>query len=392
MSIAGTYFPPGSSRAFPARLEEDTGRIVIHRPDEASPQSWPWRKIRLSDRVGNIARKLELPDGGLFETTDNEAVDALERRLSGRTAASILHQMERITTWTVLAVILGAACLYGAVVYGIPLSAKVLAESTPRSINVRLAQGTLQILDRQFLQPTTLSSEEQRQARALFAETLKAFPADWRNYRLEFRSGKIIGPNALALPDGTIIMTDEMWRFFRHEDEAAGVFGHEISHVEERHALRALYQASFLAAAMAVIAGDLSQITELAVLLPTVLLQSAYSRGFETEADLASRDVLLRMNRDPVHLANALLRLEQQFCEKIKGKGRQETGQGTKDHPEQPIENKTPPVSSGEKTDKGHRGTQPECNFGGNWLSSHPGAAERARLLGGAKRDTQPHP
>jgi len=47
-------------------------------------------------------------------------------------------------------------------------------------------------------------------------------------------------PNAFALPDNSIIVTDELIALAEHPDELIGVIGHEIAHIEENHVMQGI--------------------------------------------------------------------------------------------------------------------------------------------------------
>jgi Zn-dependent protease with chaperone function len=135
-------------------------------------------------------------------------------------------------------------------------------------------------------------------------------------YRLLMRDSPRLGPNALALPDGTIVMTDQLLPMVKADDELEGVFAHEIAHVDRAHTLQGLYQAALVPAAIALATGDLSQISQIATVLPGILLQAAYSRGLEQQADDDAAAVVRRLGGNPAHLADLLERMETQLCQK----------------------------------------------------------------------------
>jgi predicted Zn-dependent protease len=115
------------------------------------------------------------------------------------------------------------------------------------------------------------------------------------------------------------------------------VFAHELSHVDRAHGLQRIYQAALVPAAIAFVTGDASQLGHFASILPGILLQSAYSREFEQQADDDAAITLHRMGKNPAALADLLERMERKVC-------------GPK-----------------------------EC--GPNWLGSHPATALRAARL-----------
>ena len=137
-------------------------------------------------------------------------------------------------------------------------------------------------------------------------------PAD--GYRLVLRNAPLIGPNAFAFPDGSIVLTDQLAAMIRSDDEIEGVFAHEMSHVNHAHVLQRIYQASLVPAAIAFITGDASQLGHFATILPGILLQSAYSRAFEQQADDDAARLLRGMGKDPGQLANLLERIARKMC------------------------------------------------------------------------------
>ena len=119
-------------------------------------------------------------------------------------------------------------------------------------------------------------------------------------------------------------MTDPLAKLARNDDQISAVLAHEIGHVRHRHGLRISLQAAGLAALAAALFGDATSITSLATTLPAALLQSGYSREFETEADDYAFQRLREVGLSPKAFADIMLLLE---------KSRQKaTGGGTRDY------------------------------------------------------------
>jgi Zn-dependent protease with chaperone function len=115
-----------------------------------------------------------------------------------------------------------------------------------------------------------------------------AHPEGAPAWKLEFRRArdKRLGPNALALPGGTIILTDELAELLPGDPDAVlGVLGHEFGHVRLRHAMRQLVQASAIGFAVSVAFGDYGTLIGTA---PVLLASLGYSRDAEREADAES--------------------------------------------------------------------------------------------------------
>ena len=312
-SLPGRYFLPGSARFVPARAEFRQGGLRISDPSDAVLAEAPLAQMQISARLGNMPRRFSLTDGACFETDDNDAADALLKQ-SGRARVGAIHRIEQSWRWVAASVLLAGAVAYVFVVFGIPAIALWLARETPQSVNPVIAAQELAVLDRALLAPTKLSAADQAKAQMLFAEVAARGQRAATGYRLLFRSAPGLGPNALALPDGTVVMTDALWPLVKADDEIQGVFAHEIAHVDRAHTLQSLDQAALVPAAIAIVTGDLSQISQVATVLPGVLLQAAYSRNLEQQADDDAAVTVKGLGGDPGHLADLLQRMEARIC------------------------------------------------------------------------------
>jgi Zn-dependent protease with chaperone function len=318
--IEGRYFYPRSARFIAARLSRPQKRMVrIEAEGGTLLGEFPLGRVRIRERLGDIPRRFRLPDGAMFETTDNDAADELLRG-TGR-GGSTIDRLERSLRWVALSVLLILGSIYGFAAYGIPLLAGGLAQATPPNVIVFVSKRTLQTLDGRLLKPTRLKPGQKAKALTAFARAARHGHHPASAYRLLFRSAPGVGPNAFALPDGEVVVTDELFPFLKSDTELEGVFAHELSHVDHRHGLQSLYQASLVPAAIAVVTGDVSQFGQVATLPPGILVESSYARGFEQQADDDAAQTLKANGEDPAALAQLLQRLDAKMCG-AKGCGR----------------------------------------------------------------------
>jgi Zn-dependent protease with chaperone function len=271
--------------------------------------------VRASSRLGAMRRRLDFPDGSSFDTTDNDAVD----QLLGH--GSILHWLERSWRAVLLSLAVAGLSSAGFVLYGVPATAGWLARHTPASMAAYTTRQTLAAMDKFALTPSHAKPVVQAHYLGLFAVVAAHAPRGAGGYHLIFRNAPAIGPNVFALPDGTVIMTDQMIPFVKKDEEIEGVFAHEFSHVDHAHGLQRIYQASLVPAAIAFMTGDDSQLGQFATILPGILLQSAYSRTFEQQADDDAATLMRRMGKSPALLGDLLERLEKNICGRADGCG-----------------------------------------------------------------------
>ncbi|HEX5106812.1 MAG TPA: M48 family metallopeptidase [Vicinamibacterales bacterium] len=206
-----------------------------------------------------------------------------------------------------LAAVLGVFVLIVAAGYhfGIPIAARFMAFRIPAAVTTAISDRTLDSLDGSVLQPSTLPELRQQQLASAFA-SLEG-PGRAGSYRLVFRDTQELGANALALPSGTIVVTDVLVQLARDDREIMGVLAHEAGHVQARHGLRLLLQNSALTLTIGWIVGDVTSVIAVA---PAVILQTKYSRDFEREADAIAADTLRARGIPPSMLADLLERID----------------------------------------------------------------------------------
>ncbi len=304
LRVAGQYYSGRTA------LAEDTVALCTEAGqlsfESLAREPVPLNDIRFSERLGSIPRTLTLPDGAMFETSDNDRIDQWLTQCGQR--ASWRHWLERNSTAVGLALVVIALVVFVSVRWGIPAFSDYLAERFPPEVDAAIATGALEALDDGVFEPTQLSEAEQDTIRKQFRRLIP--PEYGTDFQIVFRGGGWIGANAFALPDGTVVVTDEMIAMSGHADELGSVLLHEIGHVVHRHSLRQVIRHSWLAMLSLLIIGDVSSAGTLVLALPGVLVQSAYSREFETEADDYALVRMRDTGIDASHFADLMERIE----------------------------------------------------------------------------------
>jgi Zn-dependent protease with chaperone function len=263
----------------------------------------PVEAVEIPQALGRTPRMMRFPGGAYCEIDDQAAFAAMLAGSGMR--ASPLSSWESSPRAALVAVALLAACGWLVYVFGLPALAGVVAGRMPDAAVSTLGNHTLRMLDGRLLQPTTLpDSRVGGLARRLLE---LRWPGDVPPLDLQFRRSDVLGPNALALPSGTIVVTDALVGLAADDREVLAVLAHEVAHVEQRHGLRNMLQASAVTLLITWYVGDISA---LAVAAPAALLQTRYSREFERQADdYAVR--ALQLNGIPVRFfADILAKIE----------------------------------------------------------------------------------
>jgi predicted Zn-dependent protease len=117
--------------------------------------------------------------------------------------------------------------------------------------------------------------------------------------------------NALAAPGGYIFITQGLLNTLKDESELAGVLAHEVTHVVNRHIVKAIRQSNLVGAGqdLAAAAGkDMSQYSQLSD-FSINLLSNGLSRTDELDADKGGTILAASVGYDPKGLRRSIERL-----------------------------------------------------------------------------------
>jgi hypothetical protein len=287
--------------------------VVVHGKDSleilgiSDPESFDLKVCKLEAPIAKVRRSIQLPDGTRLETDALQTYDELYRRVHPGMGLGWTYWLEQRPKWVSFC-ILGLICtVVSFFIWGIPKIAKVVAHITPVEWNDALGKGVMETLDEYFMDPSEVAAEDLAPYFEWFEELKQDF-ATVHDFKLVFRSSRI-GANALALPDGTVVVTDSLIELFSGRKEFEAVMVHEIGHVINRHALQMVLRDAGVFLFVSVVMGDATSVTSISATIPYMLVQNSYSRTFESEADLISGDWLQRHYGSTEHLKSILIKL-----------------------------------------------------------------------------------
>lgn len=354
--LPASYFDGISARAHPVTLQLDGAVLQI--TGEGIRRTLPIADVQWPERTRHGMRVAHLKGGGTVQCADASAWDDWCRRHGLRD--SLVVSAQQSWRWVLGSVVALLVIAVAVQQWGLPVAARAVVAMTPLSVDASLGETSLAVIDEHLMRPSKLTATEQARLRAALAQAAAAAPAgtvpDWQ---LVFRQSRI-GPNAFALPGGTLVMTDELVELVgRDEKVITAVLAHELGHVRHRHGVRLLVQATVLSGLAAVVLGDFS--TVLAG-VPVLLGQASYSREAEREADAEAVRILRAAGISPEVMVTLFDKLEEEMDKAEKKKAGQD-----------PAENK----GQGER---GSRGSVQD-----SWLgiafASHPADADRVRYF-----------
>ena len=271
-----------------------------------------YNSVTVSSRIGNTPRYINFTNGAQFETCDNDAVDQMVKTLANEPGHGLAHKLESAKAFILFTVV--AVILFGwmFIQYGIPAMSKQVAEWLPDEASQYMGQGVLEAMDKSWFSASELKQQRQDELRKLFNGLLKNIKGS-QDYKIEFRLGGKIRANAFALPDGTIVFTDELINLAEDDLEIASVMLHEIGHLKRKHSLRATIQQFSLAMFVMVITGDVSTSSSIITAIPIMLVESGFSQKMETEADSYSLEYMQQYGINPAYFAVMMEKLEASY-------------------------------------------------------------------------------
>lgn len=297
---------------------------------EQGQQTLPLADIVISEPLGSLPIKLTFPCGLQFIPDESAQ---LERVLRDSKPAR-LHQIER--SWVLIASSLLATVLLCVVFFthGIPLLTDGVVRVMPAKVAVTVGDHVLTTLDEHVLEPSELSDARQAEITRRFADITAQLAPFSVTPTVLFRRWDA-GPNAIALSNGTVIVFDSLVELAEQPAQLDSILLHELGHIEHQHIMKSLVRSTLWSASVAVIIGESSGLVDVLSGAGVFLVTQGYSRTAEQEADAYAVTKMMQIygTRRPM----------QQMFEHLQGLG---------DSSELP-----------------------------QWLSTHPGLAERIEAL-----------
>lgn len=309
--LSANYFDGRSTRVRVVNLSVVGEDLVI--AGEDVDVRVPFARVKVDERLGRAPRRLRLEDGTFCEVRDLDALDTLLSATAHRDGW--VDRMQRHLQFVLFALVACVALAAAGYKWGLPWAAAQGAHRLPPAVGKTLSVQTLKILDGGILLLSKISRERRQELSTQF-HALRLPEGGAADSELLFRSSPQLGANAFTLPDGTIIVLDDLVTLINDDPQILAVFAHELGHAHGRHSLQLLLQSSAVGAFWTFYVGDISSLLAAA---PAAVLQARYSQDLEREADDYGAALLIRNGMSPALLAEALKKLTESHPGSSKG-------------------------------------------------------------------------
>ncbi|NVK54313.1 MAG: M48 family metallopeptidase [Alteromonadaceae bacterium] len=309
----GTLYFAGSAGYQQVQVTLSGNGLVVLSDDGVTQYARANRdEISVASKVANLPREVVLPNKDLLNIEADENLNHWLDTPAGskQSIETVAVKLESSRVWLIASILLSPLLLFGTFKYLVPALAITFADYVPDSLTAVTSRHTLAVLDRTLLSPSTLPDETASKIRASFSPLLAAYSRDGRRYRVLFRQTDAMGANAFALPDGTIVFTDDIIELMGTEPgDLQAILLHEIGHVEHNHSMRLVAESLATTLIITYFFGDVSGLIELFMGVSGTVVENQYSQRLEWEADGFALEQGAKFNLEPKAFVSAMSKL-----------------------------------------------------------------------------------
>jgi len=303
IQTTGVYFNGISSVSQPVEITFDNiNACVIFTTAENQKNQWQLQDINI-EHIGNT---LEIRPGenqtAFIKINDESFIKEFIKQLnkSGHIGwyYKLLHLGMKAYISIALTLLAIIVCGY---LFVVPWIAEKATLIIPEKYDTALANKFLA----QYLIENEIDSSK--------TDALNRFAAHLKlenNKPLHFKVLKSSTVNAFALPDGTIVVYTGLIELMKNYDELAGLIGHEVVHVNNRHSMKMLCRNLSGYIFISVMFSDVNGIMAVVADNARNLESLSYSRQFEKEADEDGTQLMIKNNINPQGMTTLFTRLK----------------------------------------------------------------------------------
>jgi Zn-dependent protease with chaperone function len=300
--VEGKCFASGGASFDLIKLKLYGSGMLYFTAQNGSLVSVKREQLSVSDKLGSIPREITLPNNDLLIIDSDPLVD--EWLANGKKDFS---RWERSSAAVIGSMVGVPLALYFVFAIAVPNLAVVFAPYVPDIVVEISSDHTMKTLDATLLKPSEADTEKVQALHQNWLELIASMDLERQSYTILFRNSKLMGPNAFALPNGTIVFTDQLLELVDYdEDILTAIFMHEIGHVEQHHSIRLVSQAIVSAIAINYFIGDVGAFFDIFASAGNTIASNQFTQKLEWEADNFALDQLLIMGKDPVDFARGM--------------------------------------------------------------------------------------
>lgn len=307
LEVTGKFYPLGRSQCLPVTvlMTASDGLRIVDLSNQLLVETAN-SQIKVAEKLASVPREMSLYDQGLVVVDSTAAVDTW---IASNSKQNTVSKLERSMSTVLLCTILVPVFLFVFFKYLIPSSAILFADYVPKSLVNIASKHTLSALDSSILAETSLDDETRNNYQNMWQDVISKIDVPTQ-FNIQFRQSETMGANAFALPNGTIVITDELVKLIDDDhDLLTAILLHEIGHIEHKHSMRLISEALATSIAVNYFFADLGGLVEFFAGISNTVVQNQFSQKLEWEADNYALSKLDELGMDRESFADAMKKL-----------------------------------------------------------------------------------
>ena len=302
--IDGDLFKPESSKSETASILIDNKAVSVFKGDECL-----YHLLKVQSVQDN--KSIFLENGSLFVT--KEELNAIDLKSLIPKTELILKNLDEFRFKSVIIILLTIIVLVIGYRFIFISFSSTLVYLFPHNWERKIGESTYKTLSSTILEKSEIPEKRKADLREKSQKVFKHSNL-YKNPEIKFNKSNILGPNALALPGGPIIITDDLVKLLKDDELILAVIAHEIAHIKERHSLQQIVEVAGLSSIAWMIFGLDESILEEIVFIGINVWSLKKSRDLEKDADLMALKLLEKTGMSKKSFIQAIEKLTNHYC------------------------------------------------------------------------------
>ena len=302
--IDGDFFKPGSSKAETASILINNKAVSVFKGDECLYHLLKVQSVQ-NEKI------IFLENGILFVT--KEKLNEIDLKLLIPKNELFLQNLDKFRFKNVFIILLIIIVLVIGYRYLFISFSSTLVYLFPHNWEKKIGESTYKTLSKTLLEKSELPEKRITEIKDKSQKIFKHSKL-YKNPEIKFNKSNILGPNALALPGGPIIITDDLVELLKDDELILSVIAHEIAHIKERHSLQQIVEIAGLSSIAWMIFGLDESILEEIVFIGINIWGLKKSRDLEKDADIIALKLLEKTSISKTSFILAIEKLTNHYC------------------------------------------------------------------------------
>jgi Zn-dependent protease with chaperone function len=288
LEVQGTYYFARSAKTCPAKVEIKESALKVFSDDGLLLLETEKSSVKTNLPISGVSSSLEFDDGSSFIPRDN-SIRWFSDSLVSRATEKLASNVKIVSAMFIVCPLF----IWFLIFTVIPNIGEYAANKVPEAPKGIISKNIMEYFSKNYFTKSEISYEERTIIKDDFFKNLDLLELNSNQYELLFYKADIFGANAFALPDGTIILTDEMVEKLQtHPNALLAILLHEVGHIENNHSIKQIIQSLGIGLIFTYLVGDVQGLSEIVTGSGLGLLQASFSREMEIEADQFSLEYL----------------------------------------------------------------------------------------------------